>query len=48
MADDTQNNPFCILQLVVELFGHSTDQTNQTNLIKVIKVVKPTNKKTLL
>ena len=22
--DDTQNNPFCRLQLVVEMFGHST------------------------
>ena len=27
--DDTQNNPFCRLQLVIEMFGHSTLWTNQ-------------------
>ena len=28
--DDTQNYPFCKLQLVVETFGHSTKWANQT------------------
>ena len=36
--DDTQNYPFCILQLV---------ETNQSKLNKVTKVVRPTNKNTL-
>ena len=27
--DDTQNCPFCRLQLVVETFGNSTKWTNQ-------------------
>ena len=44
LNDDTQNNPFRKLQLVVETFKHLNNQ----NLIKVPKVVKPTNKKTLL
>ena len=35
--DDTQNHPFCRLQLVVEKFGLDlTEQTNQ-NLMKVNK-----------
>ncbi len=38
---DTQNTPFCRLQLVVETFGHSTNKNS-------IKVVEQTNKKTLL
>ena len=28
--DDTQNYPFCNLQLVVETFGHLTRRTNQS------------------
>ena len=45
--DNTQNNPFCKLQLVVETFVHLTLETNQSKL-KVPKVVEPMNKKTLL
>ena len=41
--DDTQNYPSFRLQLEVQIFGHS----NQ-NSIKVPKVVKPINKKPLL
>ena len=47
-SDDTQNYPFCRLQLVVETIWHSISWNNQSNAIKVPKVVKPTNKKTLL
>ena len=43
--DDTQNYPFCKLQLVVQTVEHSTKWSNQS---KVPKVVKLTNKKTLL
>ena len=32
--DDTQNKPFCKLQLLVEKFGHSTYWTNQSKLNK--------------
>ena len=28
--DETQNYPFCRLQLKVETFGHSTEWTNQS------------------
>ena len=42
---DTQNYYFCRLQLVVEVFRHSTKCTNQ---LKFTIVVKPTNKKVLL
>ena len=45
--DDAQNYTTCILQLMIETFGHFTETTNQ-NLIKVPKVVKQTKKKTLL
>ena len=45
--EDTQNYFFCILKLVVEIFGHSTWWTNQSKFNKVPKVVKPTDKKTL-
>ena len=50
--DDTENYPFCRLQLVVETFGHSSWWTNQSKFNKVSKLVKPTisqqaNKKTL-
>ena len=44
--DDTQNYPFCRLQLVFETFGHSVKWTIK-NSTKVPKVVKPTNKKML-
>ena len=41
--DDTQNYPFCKLQLVVEnLNTHLIEPTNQHS-IKVLEVVKPTN-----
>ena len=44
--DETQNYPFCRLQLVVKTFGHSTKWTNQSiYLIKVSKDVNPTNNK---
>ena len=43
-SNDTQNYPFCRLQLVVETFNEPTNQ----NSIKVPKVIKLTNKKTLL
>ena len=46
--DDTQNNHFCRLQLMVETFEHLTKWTNQSNLLKVSKVVKAMNKKMLL
>ena len=41
--DDIKNYPFFKLQLVVEMFGHSTKLTNQSKYIKVPKVVWPTN-----
>ena len=41
--DDTQNSLFCRLKLLVETFGHSTNQ----KYFKVPKVVKTANKKTL-
>ena len=44
--DDTQNYPFCKLQLVVETFWPNKP-TNQ-NPLKDPKIVNPTNKKTLL
>ena len=46
--DDTYNNPFCRLQIVVETYGHSILKTNKSKFIKSPKVDKPTNKKTLL
>ena len=42
---NTQNYPFCRIQLVVKM--HFNNSTNQ-NSFKVPKVVKPRNKKTLL
>ena len=42
--DNTYNYPFCRLQLVVEMFGHSTKWTNETKF-KLPKVVKSANKK---
>ena len=41
--DSTQNYMFYKLQLVVETFGHSTNELTNQNSIKVPKVVKPTN-----
>ena len=32
--DDTQNYPFCRLQLVIETFGHSTELTNYSKFNK--------------
>ena len=40
---ETQNHPFCRLELVVDTF----EPTNQ-NTMKVPKVVEPTNYETLL
>ena len=40
---DTQNCPFCKLNLVVETFGHSTKGTNQSTFNKSSQI-----KKTLL
>ena len=45
LYDDTQNYPFCRLQLVIKTFGHSTKWQPNQNSIKVPKVVKLTNKK---
>ena len=45
-VDDTQNYPFCKLQLVVETFWTLNKSTNQ-NSVKVPKDVKSRNKKTL-
>ena len=47
--NNTQNYPFCRLQLMVETYGQwaLTESINQ-NLVKVPKVVKSTNKKSLL
>ena len=42
--DDTQNYP-CILQLVVEIFGHSTKWTNQSNFYKSHHGCKAKNEK---
>ena len=40
--DDTLNHPFCRLQLVVEMFGHSTQWTKRLKF--EVEVVKPSNK----
>ena len=45
---DTQNYPFCRLQLVVGTFGHSVTNQSKFNKNKIPKVVEPTNNKTLL
>ena len=34
---DTQNYPYCRLQLVIETLGHSTSWTNQYKIPKVDK-----------
>ena len=44
--DDTQNQPFCGLHLVIKTFGQSTYEPTNENSLKVTKVIKPTNKKT--
>ena len=41
--DDTQNYPYCSLQLVVKTFGYRTYEPTNQNSIIVPKVVKPTN-----
>ena len=46
--DDSQNCPFCRLQLVVKTFGHSTYDNEPTYKNSIPIVVKPTRKKTLL
>ena len=47
--DDSQNYPFCRLNLVVKTFEHLTYKPTNQNSVKIlIKVVYPTNKKTLL
>ena len=38
--DNTQNYPFCILQLVVKTFGHSTKWTNQSKFNKSLQRCK--------
>ena len=40
--DDTQNCPFCRLQLEVETFRHSTNELTNHNSIKIPNVIKPT------
>ena len=46
--DDTQNYPFCTLQLMVQTFGHSAYEQTNENSLRVPKVIKPMYKKTLL
>ena len=46
--NDTQNYPFCRLQLVVKTFGNTIKEPTNKNSKKVPKVIKPTNEKTLL
>ncbi len=48
LNDDTQNYPYCRLQLMVEKFENRLIEPTNQNLIKVPKVVKPKNKKTLV
>ena len=43
--DDTQNQPFCRLQLVVDT---KLNESNNQNSMKFPKVVESTNKKTCL
>ena len=47
--NDTQNYPFCRLQLVDQAFGHSIKSSIATyqNSIKVPKVVKPKDREML-
>ena len=44
--DDTENYPFCRLQL--ETCSYQLYEPTNQNSIKVLNVVRPTNKKTLL
>ena len=37
--DDTQNFPFCRLQLEVETFGHSINESTNQNSIQVSKLL---------
>ena len=43
--DDTQNYPFFRLQVMVEMFLHSTLLTNESKFHKSQQIVKPTRKK---
>ena len=43
LNDDTQNYLFSRLQLLVETFGHSTNEPTNQNSINVPKAVNPTN-----
>ena len=43
--DDTQNYPFFRLQVMVEMFLHSTLLTNESKFNKSQQIVKPTRKK---
>ena len=43
--DDTQNYPFCGLQLVVETLNTQLNEPNNQSSVKVPKIVKLTNKK---
>ena len=38
--DDTQNYPFCRLQILVKTFGHLTKETENQNSIKVPRIRK--------
>ena len=44
--NESQNNPFFRLELVVEPFDHSSYKPSKQNPIKVPNVFEPTNKKT--
>ena len=46
--DDTQNSPFCRLQLVVKNLDTQIDESTNKNLLKFPKVAEPMNKKPLL
>ena len=46
--DDTQNYPFCRLQLVAKMFRHPPYLTNQIKFDQSPQSYEPTNKKTLL
>ena len=44
--DNTQNFPFCRLQLEVEIYKHFNNEPNNQNLIGIVpKVVEPMNGK---
>ena len=45
--DDTHDEPFCRIHLVVESLDIKINEATNQNSIKVPKVFKPTNKQTL-